>query len=47
MYANFDGVQLRVLENQQLTFYIMSPLFLKNRSNANGNFKNFKCVGVP
>jgi hypothetical protein len=32
----------------QLTpFYIVSPLFKKNRSIATGDFKNLKSVGVP
>jgi hypothetical protein len=33
--------------NQLITFYIVKPLFLKNRSDARGNFKNYRGVCIP
>jgi hypothetical protein len=37
--TNFAGVQLLVLANQGIPFYIESPI-TKNCSDATGNFKN-------
>jgi hypothetical protein len=31
----------------QLTSFYIEPPLLKNRSNATGDFKNLKSVGVP
>jgi hypothetical protein len=46
-YKNFAGVQILVLANQVIPFYIVSPPHIQNRTDAMGDFKNYRWGCVP